>query len=256
MKATAREKKIDALYQLPLDQFTARRNELAKQLKKSGDESGADAVAKLRKPSLPAWAVNQLAHRESKSLKELFAASDALRDAHSAGGDALRDATRARNTLISALVGRAAAVLQESGHSPARAHLDRITATLQASADEEHRGALGSGRLVGDLQPTGFGGLAEWEAPPPKGSVTKLEPAEVRKARREAEDLAARAESAEELAVALRESAERARRKAEDAEEAADAAEEEARAARGRAKKGTRRLQQSVQRSEWKKGSR
>jgi hypothetical protein len=243
VNAKERERAIDELYRLPLDQFTARRNELAKELKKAGDETGAGSVGKLRKPSLPAWAVNQLAHREKKRIKELFAASDALRNAHSAGGDALRDATKARNALISRLVDRAAAILEEGGHSAGRAQLDKVTATLQASADEEYRDELVGGRLVAELQPTGFGGLADWDAlPKPKGSVTKLEPAEVRKARREAEDLVARAESAEERAVALRENADRARRKAEEAEEAADSAEEEARVARKRAEEGARRV--------------
>jgi hypothetical protein len=243
VNAREREKVIDALYRLPLAEFTARRNELVKELKNSGDETGAGSVGKLRKPSLPAWAVNQLAHLEKKRIKELFSASDALRDAHAAGGAALRDATKARNSLISQLVDRAATILEEAGHSPGRTHLDKITATLQASADEEYRDELAGGRLVNDLQPTGFGGLAEWESlPTPKGTVTKLEPAEVRKARREAEDLLARAESAEERALALRESADRARRKAEEAEEAADAADRAAQAARKRAEDGTRRL--------------
>ena len=249
MNTKQREKAIDGLYQMPLDEFTARRNELAKELKKAGDETGAVSVAKLRKSSLPAWAVNQLARRENKRITELFKASDTLRDAHAAGGDALRDATKARNALISRLVDRAAAILEESGHSPGRAHLDRITATLQASADEEHRDELAGGRLVTDLQPTGFGGLAEWAAlPQPKGTVTKLEPAEIRKARREAEDLQARAESAEERAVALRESSDRAARKAAEAAEAADAAEEEAKAARKRAEEGARRLDKLARR--------
>jgi hypothetical protein len=244
VNAKQREKAIDDLYQLPLDQFTARRNDLAKELKDAGDETGAGSVAKLRKPSLPAWAVNQLARREKRSLADLFKASDTLRDAHAAGGDALRDATRARNALISRLVDTAAAILEEAGHSPGRAHLDRVTATLQASADDEFRADLAGGRLVTDLQPTGFGGLAEWEAlPQPKGTVTVLEPAEVRKARREAEDLLARAESAEERAVSLRESADRARRKAEEAEVSAETAEEDARAARKRAEEGARRLE-------------
>jgi len=249
VNAKQREKAIDDLYQLPLDEFTARRNELVKELKKAGDETGAGSVAKLRKPSLPAWAVNQLARREKKGITDLFEASDALRAAHAAGGDALRDATKARNALISRLVDTAGGILEEAGHSPGRAHLDRITATLQASADDEHRDELASGRLVNDLQPTGFGGLSDWSAlPKSKGTVTKLEPAEVRKARREAEDLQARAESAAERAAALRESSDRAAQKAAEAAEAAAAAEEEAKAARKRAEEGARRLDELARR--------
>ena len=49
------ESRIDALFQLPLDEFTAARNALAK-------EAGKDAPAlkQLTKPPVAAWAVNQL----------------------------------------------------------------------------------------------------------------------------------------------------------------------------------------------------
>ena len=44
---------IDQLYQLPLDEFTAARNALAK-------SSGQASLKALEKPTLAAWAVNQL----------------------------------------------------------------------------------------------------------------------------------------------------------------------------------------------------
>jgi hypothetical protein len=50
---------IDELYQLPLDEFTAARNALAKS---TGDAS----IKKLEKPSLSAWAVNQLFWHQRK----------------------------------------------------------------------------------------------------------------------------------------------------------------------------------------------
>ncbi|MCC7125349.1 MAG: hypothetical protein IT178_10910, partial [Acidobacteria bacterium] len=53
------EAAIDALYQGPLDGFTAARNALAAALKKSGDKAGAERVKALAKPSVTAWAVNQ-----------------------------------------------------------------------------------------------------------------------------------------------------------------------------------------------------
>ena len=45
---------VDRLYELPLEEFTAARNELAKRL---GDTS----VKELKKPTVTAWTVNQLA---------------------------------------------------------------------------------------------------------------------------------------------------------------------------------------------------
>ncbi len=50
------DSKIDALYQLPLEQFTEKRNALAKEL--SG--TAGKQVKFLAKPPAPIWAVNQL----------------------------------------------------------------------------------------------------------------------------------------------------------------------------------------------------
>ena len=58
------EREIDELFDLPLDEFTAARNDLAKRLKRDGDEDAAEQVRSLPKPSIAAWAVNQLARRE------------------------------------------------------------------------------------------------------------------------------------------------------------------------------------------------
>jgi hypothetical protein len=51
----------DDLYALPLEEFTAARNELARSLKAAGDADEAARVKKLKKPPVSAWAVNQLA---------------------------------------------------------------------------------------------------------------------------------------------------------------------------------------------------
>src|SRR5215467_583167 len=61
MPARLLDAEIDRLYQLPLDEFTAARNVLAKQ---AGGEAGR--VRALGKPSVPAWIVNQLYWRDRK----------------------------------------------------------------------------------------------------------------------------------------------------------------------------------------------
>ena len=50
----------DALYGLPLDAFVAERDALAKRLRTDGRGGDADEVKALRKPSVAAWAVNQV----------------------------------------------------------------------------------------------------------------------------------------------------------------------------------------------------
>ena len=51
---------LDALFKLPLAEFTGARNTLAAQLKQGGRRDEADFVKALAKPSISAWAVNQL----------------------------------------------------------------------------------------------------------------------------------------------------------------------------------------------------
>ena len=72
---------VDALYKLPLTEFTASRNALAGRLKKSGRAEEAERVKALNKPSAPAWAVNQLFWRHRDRFDRLIAAGDRLRQA-------------------------------------------------------------------------------------------------------------------------------------------------------------------------------
>jgi len=62
----APEDAVDALYGLPLDEFTPRRDELVKELRGAGKRDEAAWVKALRKPSATAWLVNQLARRDQK----------------------------------------------------------------------------------------------------------------------------------------------------------------------------------------------
>src|SRR3954451_6400970 len=100
----ANDEDIDRLYALPLGEFTAARNALAKEL---GGEEGK-RVKGLRKPSAAAWALNQAVRREPKLLKEFLEAGAELRKAHEAlmgGGDraAVDEATRRERAAAAAL---------------------------------------------------------------------------------------------------------------------------------------------------------
>src|SRR3954470_22603945 len=74
------EEDIDRLYELPLGEFTAARNALAKEL---GGEEGKRVKA-LRKPSAAAWALNQAVRRAPGVLDEFLGAAEELRQAHEA----------------------------------------------------------------------------------------------------------------------------------------------------------------------------
>ena len=72
---------VDELYGLPLDRFTPERNALARELRNGGERERGAEVAALRKPSVAAWAVNQLVRTQKSAIGELFEAGDGLRAA-------------------------------------------------------------------------------------------------------------------------------------------------------------------------------
>jgi hypothetical protein len=51
---------VDALYGLPIEDFTRERNALAARLRKGGEPERAEEVKRLAKPPVAAWVVNQL----------------------------------------------------------------------------------------------------------------------------------------------------------------------------------------------------
>jgi hypothetical protein len=167
---------IDVLYQLPLAEFTPARNALAARLKKEGRAEAAAEVKALEKPSVTAWAVNQLVWRDPETFKALIAAGDRFRDAQDAllTGDRsvdARGATDARDEALRASRTIALGYLEADGASVSPALRQRLTTTLEGLA------AFGSsparpkaGRLIADVDPPGFAalaGLASAGAPPP-----------------------------------------------------------------------------------------
>src|ERR1041384_90963 len=68
-KADGLQDEVDALFKLPLAEFTSARNDLAARLKREGRANDSNFVKALAKPSISAWAVNQLHwnHREASS---------------------------------------------------------------------------------------------------------------------------------------------------------------------------------------------
>lgn len=168
----------DELYALRPEEFTTARNALAKELKAAGDKEASARVAKLRKPSVGAWALNQVAREEPGLIGAALEAGAALRAASegAASGDAsgLRTATAAERAAAQA-VAKAARV-----HLGARA--DALTpallSTLRAAAlDDEVAAQVRSGTLTNDHEQAGFGFGIEGDSivvprRAPKGKVT------------------------------------------------------------------------------------
>jgi len=163
--AATTSKDIEGLYQLPPGEFTAARNALAAQLKKAGRAEEAEQVKALQKPSISAWAVNQLFWKHRKAFDTLLAAGERFRTAQAAqlAGKAadLRGPLDERRETLSELTKIAAGVLRNAGNNATPDILRRITTTLEALATYgNHPDAPQAGRLVDDIDPPGFEALA------------------------------------------------------------------------------------------------
>jgi hypothetical protein len=157
------EHELDALYTLPLEEFTKARNDLASRLKRAHQADVAVEVRALKKPSAVAWAANSLVRSERGLVAELLAAGERLREtqqqslAGKAGADEVADASGAERDAVRALL---AAARKQLGRRATPTLLDRLGQTLRAAAiEDEARVLLERGRLTEELKAIGFGPL-------------------------------------------------------------------------------------------------
>jgi hypothetical protein len=157
---------IDRLYSLPLEEFTRERDELAKRLRKEGDADAADAVKALKKPSVAAWAVNQVQRDRPDEVRELIDVTEELHRVYkklsSAGArERLEEAAEMQRKLIRSLVRCASQLLEAGGHAASDATLGKVADTLRAAAlDDDVREQLAHGRVVKEQRAAGLGPFA------------------------------------------------------------------------------------------------
>ena len=163
------DRALDELYTVAPDEFVATRARLVAELRGEGETEAAKELGSARRPTVAAWALNQVAHRERSLIDELLRLSGALRDAQqrAVAGDAgdLRDATRAEREVLERVLGSAIAI---AGSGAATNVATQIGGTLQAASTSADAGEmLRQGRLVKELQPSsGFpGGDSAVDAP-------------------------------------------------------------------------------------------
>jgi hypothetical protein len=148
-----------------LAEFTAARNTLAARLKQGGRGNEAERVKGLVKPSISAWAVNQLYWNHRDAFDRLIAPSERFRQAQASRlarkvAD-MRGALDARREALSHLSALATVLLRNAGHNPTPETIHRITTTLEAiSAYASLPDASRPGRLTHDMDPPGFESLA------------------------------------------------------------------------------------------------
>src|SRR5581483_10162489 len=109
---------VSELYALPLERFTAARNELATRARKEGRRDEAEAIRKLPKPSITAWALNQVAQRSPDLIDDLLLAGQNLARAQQAllagqGQASFRGASDEQRVAVAAVVQAAADLLNE-----------------------------------------------------------------------------------------------------------------------------------------------
>jgi hypothetical protein len=157
---------IDRLYALPLEEFTRERDELAKRLRKEGEREAADAVKALRKPSVAAWAVNQVRRDRPEEMRQLLDVAEELHRVYaglsSAGARGrLEEAADMQRDLIRSLVRCAGQLLEAGGHNASSAILEKVAETFRAAAlDEELREHVAAGTVVKEQRAAGLGPLA------------------------------------------------------------------------------------------------
>ncbi len=154
------------LYGLPLERFIDERNVLSKTLRKMGSRDEAGKVAKLHKPSVAAWAVNQLVRTQRSAVAALFDAGDSLQKIQSdlivgrGDGEALRRAVDAERSAVGELTEKARGLLSSDGHELSPTTLERVSETLHAAAlDQEARAKVRDGRLERELRHIGLGAI-------------------------------------------------------------------------------------------------
>jgi len=167
-------REVDELYELPPEQFTAARDALARTARASGDRDRAAALAALRRPTVAAWLLNQLARQRADEVDQFVALGAELREATAAldadsAGDLLRDLSTRRRRLVRALVDQGRDLAAQQGRRVTEDVLRSVEETLHAAlADAEVAGRLRAGRLTTAISRSGFAPATDGAAAGPR----------------------------------------------------------------------------------------
>ena len=246
MSADPVQTAADELYGLLPDEFTTRRDAIAKETRADGDTETAKAIKALRRPAVPAWLVNLLVRQHGDDIDGLLALGEQLREAQSAlDGSRMKQLSAERTVLIGTLSRQAGGVAASKAQKFSGAVERDVEETLRAAVvDPRAADAVATGQLTRALTYAGLGevDVSQSTATPPKqrASSKQAEPqrssgsqktsAPERKARDEPESAnarkdAARRAAAERTAVEAVEQLEAAAERVTSAQKARQAAE-------------------------------
>jgi hypothetical protein len=156
-----------ALFREPPEMFISARDALARRLGDDGRVDDAATIKALRKPTVAAWALNQLAEGDPDGVRALVDAGAEVRAAQQAAlsskrgaTERLREATAARRTSVARLASVAVEALARTGRG-ADAHTEAIVHGLEAASVDP---AAGESLIRGTFErppaaPAGFGNV-------------------------------------------------------------------------------------------------
>lgn len=160
-RAVDLDRAADQLYAFPPGEFVAARGTMAAAARAGGDAGLAEAIKKLRKPTVSAWLANQLVRERPGEVHRLLETGSGLRAAQEQlAGDRIRELSRRRREVVTALSRAAQVIGDRAGVSLSDATADELEGTLEAAlADPTAGDALRHGRLTSALRyaGTGFG---------------------------------------------------------------------------------------------------
>jgi len=198
---------LDQLYRKHPDDFVAARHQLATDLRAAANRDEADAVRKLRRPSVAAWLLNRTALEAPRDLQRFDEASRQLQAAQSAAlegrdrGAGLREAAARERDASRALVDAAEKIAREAGHPPSARALELVRETLRAAAaDPELRERITRGRLEREQSAATLGGAPSGPVKRRTRSKNRREATEARRELKQLErELAAAGEREDRL---------------------------------------------------------
>jgi hypothetical protein len=236
---------VDRLFSVPLEDFVAERKQVAKELRAAGEREAAAEVAKLPKPTPPAWALNHLAREDPKAVGEWLDAAEELRAVSASPGAGLREAMAAHREATRTLLGVVRDRAQPGGKPLSEPMLERVRELLQAATvDADVADSLRAGRIVESGEPVALPGLdgadvgdAPASKPAGKGGkgaastrtssrAAERRAAKEREAERKAKERDERVAELERRIAAAEEEVARLRADADERDAAAAAAEE------------------------------
>lgn len=188
------ESVADELYALAPSEFVPVRTARAKQARSDGQRQLAEQIQALRKPTTAAWLVNQLSRHHREEIQSLLDLGDELREVMAdLGADEMRELTKQRYRLVSALVQQARALGHARGQRITDDAAQAVRTTLEATlSDPASAARVATGRLSEPLEVSGFGvsggfaGFRTTTARPTSAEVAPIADLDAERQRRQA----------------------------------------------------------------------